>query len=324
MQQTTHNLPVSEHFDLIEVAAGAYAAIGVEGGGAYSNAGIVDLGDQTLIFDTFQTVRAAQDLRVAAEHLTGRQATAVIISHAHGDHWMGNQVFADHAPIIATEEIREQMSTTAENIKQLQEDPSKLKAMIQQNEAQLQAETDEGKRASLVALNARWRRTLEMLPTLELWLPNQTFDGKRVFHGTHRTAELLTKGKGHTSSDCYLVLPEERVAFVGDLAFFQCQPFMGYCDPEAWKAQLEGMERSDVETFVPGHGPVGTKADIALLRKYITALEDMVSRTVARGGTVEDALQQSLPDPFDVWISGDRDLFETNVRSSYQRLPSER
>jgi cyclase len=323
MQQTTHELPASEHFDLIEVAAGAYAAIGTEGGGAYSNAGIVDLGDQTLIFDTFQTVRAAQDLRAAAEHLTGRRATAVIISHAHGDHWMGNQVFADHAPIIATREIREQMSATAENIKQLQEDPSELNAMVQQNEVQLQAETDEGKRASLMALNARWRRMLEMLPTLELWLPNQTFDGKHVFHGTQRTAELLTMGKGHTSSDCYLVLPEERVAFVGDLAFFQSQPFMGYCDPEAWKAQLEGMERSDVETFVPGHGPVGTKANVALLREYITALEDMVSRIVARGGTVEDALQQPLPDPFDAWISTGRDLFETNVRSSYQRLSGE-
>jgi cyclase len=324
MERTTPELPASEHFDLIEVAAGAYAAIGTEGGGAYSNAGIVDLGDQTLIFDTFQTVRAAQDLRAAAEQLTGRRATAVIISHAHGDHWMGNQVFADHAPIIATEEIRGQMSALAENIKQLQEDPSEMETMVQQNEVQLQTETDEDRRASLMALNTRWRHTLEMLPTLELWLPNQTFDGKFVFHGTQRTAELLTMGKGHTSSDCYLVLPEERVAFVGDLAFFQCQPYMGDCDPEAWKAQLEDMERSDVETFVPGHGPVGTKADIALEREYITALEDVVSRIVARGGTVEDALQQPLPDPFGAWISAGRDLFETNVRSSYRRLSGER
>lgn len=168
MQKTTHDLPASEHFDLIEVAAGAYAAIGTEGGGAYSNAGIVDLGDQTLIFDTFQTIQAAQDLQAAAEHLTGRRAAAVIISHAHGDHWMGNQVFADHAPIITTQEIHEQMSAIAENIKQIQADPSELKAMIQQNEVQLQAETDEGKRASLMALSTRWRRTLEMLPTLEL------------------------------------------------------------------------------------------------------------------------------------------------------------
>jgi cyclase len=324
MERTTPELPASEHFDLIEVAAGAYAAIGTEGGGAYSNAGIVDLGDQTLIFDTFQTVRAAQDLRAAAEQLTGRRATAVIISHAHGDHWMGNQVFADHAPIIATEEIRGQMSALAENIKQLQEDPSEMETMVQQNEVQLQTETDEDRRASLMALNTRWRHTLEMLPTLEFRLPEQTFDGKLVFHGTLRTAELLTMGKGHTSSDCYLVLPEERVAFLGDLAFFQCQPYMGDCDPEAWKAQLEDMERSDVETFVPGHGPVGTKADIALEREYIKALEDVVSRIVARGGTVEDALQQPLPDPFGAWISAGRDLFETNVRSSYRRLSGER
>ena len=34
------------------------------GGAAYSNAGIVDLGDLTLVFDTFQTPQAAQDLKV--------------------------------------------------------------------------------------------------------------------------------------------------------------------------------------------------------------------------------------------------------------------
>ncbi len=100
MSNSASALPTSEHFQLQEIARGVYAAIGTPGGAAHSNAGIVDLGDQTLIFDTFETALAAEDLRVAAEHLTGRPATCVIISHAHADHWCGNQAFAPQVPII--------------------------------------------------------------------------------------------------------------------------------------------------------------------------------------------------------------------------------
>jgi len=42
--QTTQELPTSEHFDLHQLAEGVYAAIAIEGGAAFSNAGIVDLG----------------------------------------------------------------------------------------------------------------------------------------------------------------------------------------------------------------------------------------------------------------------------------------
>ena len=73
-------MPSSMHFELKEVAEGVYAAIGIPGGAAFSNAGIVDLGDQTMVFDTFQTPHAAQDLKDAAEALTGRTVSYVVIS----------------------------------------------------------------------------------------------------------------------------------------------------------------------------------------------------------------------------------------------------
>ena len=47
MQDTTSMLPTSAHFELKQIAEGVYAAIAVAGGGARSNAGIIDLGDHT-------------------------------------------------------------------------------------------------------------------------------------------------------------------------------------------------------------------------------------------------------------------------------------
>ncbi|MCG2770093.1 MAG: hypothetical protein ABIK79_14670 [Chloroflexota bacterium] len=56
---------------------------------------------------------------------------------------------------------------------------------------------------------------------------------------------LYTGDTGHTSSDTYLVLPEERVAFLGDLGFFQCHPFLATGDPQRLMALLEEIGRSD-------------------------------------------------------------------------------
>ena len=207
-----------------------------------------------------------------------------------------------------------------QEIQALKADPSELVNAIRENQARLAVETDERKRASLRVAVARSQHDLDALPGLELRFPDQTFEGRIVLHGTRRTAELSTQGKGHTDSDCYLVLPADKVAFIGDLGFFASQPFMAYCDPRAWIAQLEGMERWDVETFVPGHGPLGTKTDVALQRQYLQVLDELVTRVIRAGGAVEDALQQPLPPPFDAWLMGGMNRFEANVRSAYKRL----
>ena len=320
MQDTTSTPPTSDHFELKQIAEGVYAAIAVAGGAARSNAGIIDSGDHTIIFDTFLTPTAAEDLRAAAEHLTGRPASYVINSHAHSDHWCGNQVFASHAPIIATHQTRDMIPMMMDYLKQVKEDPSELEKELREDQERLKTETDVRRLKALEASIARWRYVLASLPTLEFRLPNQTFEGKLVFHGPQRRAELLTQGKGHTDSDAYLILPEERIMFMGDLGFFQTQPFMGSCDPEAWMAQLESMHQSNIETFVPGHGPLGTKADIALQMEYITTLEEMVAQVIQEGGSVEGALQRPLPAQFDGWLASEMARFERNVRSSYERL----
>ena len=315
-----NKLPTSEHFELVRIADGVFAAIVTPGGAAFSNAGIIDLGDQTLIFDTFETPKAALDLKEAAESLTGREASFVIISHVHLDHWLGNQVFAQGTPIVTTHTIREQLPGFAGHIREMQDDPSELKGIIREHVQRLEAEPDEQKRALLKTSIARFQHSLDALPGLRLRFPSVTFDNELVFYGTERVAQLLTKGRGHTSSDCYLELAEDRIAFLGDLAFFDCQPFTPYGDPEAWTAQLDALERSEIVTFVPGHGPVGDRTNIALQKQYIAFIEESVAQFVADGRPVEDILAMSLPQPFDEWASAGSARFDANVRATYDRL----
>jgi glyoxylase-like metal-dependent hydrolase (beta-lactamase superfamily II) len=318
MNQNTITRPTSEHFTLEEVAEGVYAAIAIEGKAAFSNAGIVDLGDRTIVFDAFEASIAAQDLRQAAESLTGHPVTTLVISHGHEDHWLGDQAFIG-ATIVSTPGIREQMAASVSELEEDKADPGEIESIICEQQERLAEETDERRRADIEHTIARWQYALQALPTLDPILPHQTFDSRIAFHGMRRRAELITQGKGHTSSDCTLILPQEKIAFVGDLAFFGRQPFMVYCDSQAWGAQLEGFERSEIAVFVPGHGPVGTKADIALEREYILMLEGWVAQAIEKGEPVEEVLKRSMPAPFDAW-SVDGLPADYNVRALYERL----
>lgn len=307
----------SEHFTLHTLADGVYAAIATEGGAAFSNAGLIDLGDLTLVFDAFENPQAAEDLRKASRLLTGRDPAVVIISHFHPDHWGGLQVFAD-STILATPDTRKQMAPIAKEMTKDRQDPSRIEKDLQKLEEQLAAEKDANKQRILQLSAARQRHTLRALPTHEPTLPDQTFDGKIVFHGGKRTAELISAGKGHTLSDAILYLPQDRLVFIGDIGFFQSQPFLPYGFPAEWIALLEHLATWKVKTFIPGHGPLGGKAALTLEAEYIRALEAMVQRVIQAGGTEEDALHTTLPAPFDAWQAvGQR--FEANVRASHKR-----
>jgi len=307
----------SEHFTLHPLADGVYAAIATEMGAGYSNAGLIDLGDKVLAFDAFENPIAAEDLLKASLHLTGRKPAVAILSHFHPDHWGGMQVFADGV-ILATPATREAMLPLVKEMTRERLDPSRMEKELQAAEVRLAAETDPHQKKFLQIAVNRQRYDLQTLPTFQPTLPNQAFDGRIVFHGTKRSAELISIGRGHTHSDCILHLHKDRIAFIGDIGFFQSQPFMPYGFPREWIAHLEKLADGKAKTFIPGHGPLGSKSDLRLEADYIHAVESLVKKVIRRGGKLKDALNETLPPPFDEWQKVGR-RFEANVRGSFNR-----
>lgn len=309
----------STHFKLEPLLDGVYAALANEEGSAYSNAGIIDLGEQTLVFDAFNSPTAAEDLRQAAERLTGRPPAWLINSHAHTDHWFGNQAFGPETSLIATRAARLEMLPYLEEIARRQTDPSELHEQIRLDRLRLETETDAERRRRLELSISRAQATIQALPSLAPRLPDQTFEGTLFFYGRRRTVELTAVGRGHTAGDCILFLPGSGIAFLGDVAFFARAPFMVGCDLPGWLANLEALLASEYETFVPGHGPLGTKADLALLSQYLKTLEAQVTDAFRAGLTLEQTIQQPLPEPFTPWM-GNFQRHENNVKYLYQRL----
>src|SRR6185369_14620155 len=95
-----------DDFQLVKVAEGVYAAIATPGGLASGNAGFVIGDDGVLVFDTFLTPAALEELIGEIEKLTKLPIKFAVNSHYHLDHTGGNQVLAARSvPIIAHDNV---------------------------------------------------------------------------------------------------------------------------------------------------------------------------------------------------------------------------
>jgi glyoxylase-like metal-dependent hydrolase (beta-lactamase superfamily II) len=280
---------VSERFCLEEVADGVHAAIVTPGAGAMGNAAIVDLGDRTLVFDTFVTPSAARDLRAAAERLTGRAVSVVVNSHRHADHTLGNQEFVPGAVVISTTATRQRLAGT--------DVPSQLPAALKRLEESIPVEEDPISRAALTNDLADYRVLETEAAGVRRVLADITFDDHLALHGSRRTAELITYGGGHTSSDAFLYLPADRVALMGDLFFVSSPPGYQHGDSREWRRIIQRVRELDLDRLVPGHGPVGGLADLDVMYDYLAHVEALADSVATGELTRDEAVRSPLPEP---------------------------
>jgi glyoxylase-like metal-dependent hydrolase (beta-lactamase superfamily II) len=315
MHTADHTLPTSKHFRLQALAKGVYAAIALPGSGSLANAGIIDLGESTLLFDTFWTPQAAQDLRMLAEQLTGHSVAYVVNSHADGDHIHGNQMCAG-ATIIATEQARVAMAgRCAAFINWLR---ANTDAYLRTREQYITREQDARRRRALELSLASQQAFAEALPTFELTLPTLTFDKRMTLHGSRRSVELVSLGGGHSESDAFLLLPDAKIAFMGDLLFVQSHPTTWKGDPHAWIDILEQISAYDLSVLVPGHGPVGNMQDVVQLQQLLQEMLRLVAEVVERKEPAAATETIALPPAYAAWE--EPELFARNLRFMHEVL----
>mgnify|MGYP002555235000 FL=1 len=204
----------TSYFTLHILADGIYAAMAKPGQGAWSNAGIVDLGEEVLVFDSLGTPSAGIELRRQAEEITGKPVKYLVNSHYHGDHVFGNQAFKD-VPIIATSET---LRLGLENqMGELEKEEQEMRDYLLHLKNQQMKAVDEITKASFVNQYEEIAKLLEDLPILEIILPTFIFEEKLMIRGTKRQVEIVCYGGGHTPSDTFMYIPDVKIAFMGDL-----------------------------------------------------------------------------------------------------------
>jgi cyclase len=311
---------ITEHFTLNPLADGVYACVHKPGGAAYSNAGIIDLGDRTLLVDAFDTLAAGRDLRQTAEALFGRPVETIILTHAHSDHWIGASAFDASTTLLASETTREVCLEWGAEIMEEFQNPADWETWIREAQEQLRTEKDERVRVGLENSIKRTRYAIAEMAEFQPRYADQTFEDPVTFRGSERNADLRSLGRGHSEDDAVLLLPQDQIAFIGDIGFFDTQPYLGFCDIDLYRQQMRIFQDPDFRVLVPGHGRVGGQDDIALQLKYLDVMEDLIGEVARRGGSFEEALQINLPEPYDKWLVGGMGRFEVNVRYLFARF----
>ncbi len=271
----------SRHYTLETLTDGVYAAIAKDGGAAISNAGLVDLGDSTLVIDTFLTPTAAEDLRIDAQRLTGRDVRWVVDTHYHNDHIWGNQAFVPEAQIISTFQTRALIETAGkeeyDDYRAVTDD--KLKAALAQQAA---AKTDAERAASEMWVGF-FSGLSRDFPRLRVTLPTMLFESHMLLRGSKRRAELIAFSAAHTASDAIVYLPDDGIVFMSDLLFAGYHPYLGDGNPDGWlealRSVLDGTAGiHEASHYVPGHGLVATAADVHRLMEYVQDCKDIARK----------------------------------------------
>jgi cyclase len=279
-----------DHVTIEPVADGVWAALHRAGGWAVGNAGIVDLGGATLLFDACLTPQAFAEVVAASRELTGREPTYLALSHFHNDHVRGAQLLPD-VPLLATRRTRALLDTLGRD--ELESDLEHAEAQAELARA-MRDDAEPVKRAAGTYFVPYWEGLAASASQITLRLPDVTFEESLELHGSRRSAVVRSLGPSHTGDDAILYVPDAGVVFCGDLLFVRAHPYLADGDPDGLDRALEELARLPAARFVPGHGPVGGHDEVAAMQRHLAGLRETAQRLVA-DGAAPDVIEALLP-----------------------------
>ncbi len=126
--------------------------------------------------------------------------------------------------------------------------------------------------------------------------PTDTFTDAMTLDLGNRHVELRYEGRGHTSGDLVVWLPEERILFAGDLVEARAAPYMGDSYPDAWSTTtLDAVAALGAQQLVGGRGAVvrdnAVGEAIEDTRAFLRATLDGTRAVMERGGRLKDAYE---------------------------------
>jgi len=273
---------------LIEVAEGVFAYVQPGGGLCVSNAGLIVGPESCVVIDAHFAPSMTRAFREEIRRVTDKPVRMLITTHHHVDHTMGNALFPE-AQIISHGNARREQQRVGKSVFE------RLRPLI----PGLVAEAEGS----------------------ELRLPDLTFDGKLELYLDGRTLRLIHFGPAHTIGDTLVLLPEERLLFAGDVSFHYVTPLAFEGHIGSWLHRCDEVEAMDVDAIVPGHGPVGGKAEVREMRGYLQSIREQARAAFDAGRSAEEAAKGIDLGEYASWAEPERLVL--NVQRLYQEFRGE-
>jgi glyoxylase-like metal-dependent hydrolase (beta-lactamase superfamily II) len=139
-------------------------------------------------------------------------------------------------------------------------------------------------------------------------VPDITFNDRMTIELGGKRVELIYPGLSHSDNLIVMYFPEERAVFTVDMITVKRLGYMTLSDayfPD-WMAAIRRVEAIDFDILVPGHGPMGAKADASDHRAYLEDLYDEVLAAARAGQSLEEMQASITLDAYKDWGQYDK------------------
>ena len=285
--QTNFITPAGWKTGIEEVAPKVYAYIQAFGELGVSNAGLLLDRSGNMAVDALMVPSMTKRFLAAIRKLSKRPVSRLVNTHHHIDHSGGNFLFRG-AEVVSHTACRDEMVRSG---------------------------------IAVEAYQQRIPRFAKEFPRLKPKPPTVTFEERLVFHQSGREIELRHLGPAHTFGDAFVYLPQDKLLFAGDLAFYYVTPLAFQGHVGNWIKVADRLLKLDVETIVPGHGPIGGKKELREMRAYLALVRREAKKRFRLGMTEEQAARDVKLGVYASWREPERIL--PNIMRLYQEFRHE-
>ena len=286
--------PMGRITDKIEIIYGPLEMPDEHNRGFRNNVVIVTTNAGIVLFDPGGSAWAGEMVAKKMQALTDKPVVAVFNSHAHGDHWLGNEgikrVFPDAAIYGHT----------------------RMKARLEGNDGPQWLDT----------IN---RATNGKADGTRVVAPDKTVDDGDVVRIGDTEFRIIHTGRAHTDNDIMIEIVGEGAVFTGDVVR---NNFLGMMEDDAsFNGNIAAIDRlvaMNAQYYIPGHGKVGSVDMPPRYRDYLTTLIDSVQQNMDEGLAdyeMKPAVVETLADYSD-WTNFDRYL-GSHISRVYLELEAE-
>ncbi|MCX5643926.1 MAG: MBL fold metallo-hydrolase [Phycisphaerae bacterium] len=295
-----------------------------------------------VLVDSEMSPRIMAPIKKRLERIFGRNDWVYVINtHAHDNHAGGNVLFPG-ATIVGHDNLAEDMQwlirrqtepdwkrRELDRADQLMRNLQGFLPQVARNPAQTKLVWGEIKFWEL--------HTQDLREGYEIVKPSLTFADKHTIDLGDLRLELVYFGKGHSTSDILIYVPQERLLVSGAVVYQRAHiPAIGeetrLEDIHRFLAVLDQFLADDVKIdhVVPGHSPVLVKNDLAPVRDYYQRMLTGVRAAQQEGLTLEQttkrlAVRTNFPAlreaPPGAWSHG---MHERNLKNLWRLVKEER